>query len=397
MALRTKDYLPVLEQIEKEGRPLSNSASSAGLIIPTEVITGTARQTYTAFTTGQGLRISVPPGETWIGAKFKISVDRACLFNGSIVHGSHITQSQELGGFTAINGVFPEGGGTQYIDAPPCMYESGYISLAFSYMGSVAKPAEAPIIAFCPVGGFSVVNDHNFAASGVVLCISDSIGWAGERIGFRDNSLFKLSGKVMFPHLICDALRKSGRNVRLVNKGFGSMVQEEADYAIENGYYDGIDYDLLLCSRGTNDVPTTITTDAENKFKASLKKVIQHRDKFRPNASIVFIAPFPSDAGAARVANLGTVRTWVQEVANDPVLGGVGRKVYYYNGGSAFTLNAVAANDVNFAQGTAPAPGSPNSPGERVTGQRLHLGEAGHLAAFNGLWPVIQTTQFYTG
>ena len=225
--------------------------------------------------------------------------------------------------------------------------------------------------------------------------MSDSIGWAGDRLGYRDNSIYKLSGKVMFPHLICNELRKSGKKVRLVNKGFGSMIQEEADYAIENGYYDGIEYDLLLCSRGTNDVPATITTDIENKFKESLKKVIIHRNTFRPNASIIFIAPFQSDAGVSRVANLGTIRSWVQDVANDGLLGGVGRRVYFYNGGNAFALNSVAANDINFAQGAAVVQGGANGAGERVVGQRLHLGEAGHRAAFNGLWPVVQSTHFY--
>jgi hypothetical protein len=390
--VRTDKY-PSLEQFAKEGRLLAASLSlTSGLSLPSQVTSGLARTSYNTWTTGVASGYAdVAPGEAWIGARFQVTADRACTYNGAIVQGGHITQTAELGGSIPVAGVFPDGGGVHYIDCPHIMYEKGRISFSFQSPGTAAKPLEQPIISITAVSGISVTMDFNYSADKLLLISGDSISWAGERIGYKENSAEKLSGRIMFGHRVADALRDEGKNVRCIMKGFGSMVQNEADNAFQNGWYDGINYDLHICSRGTNDVPATITTQVESDFKSSLKKVIIHRNRYSPKASIIFVAPFPSDAGANRIANLETVRQWVQDVATDSVLGGTDRKVYFYNGGTAFTLNATPSLDTNFACGAV------GTAGERASGSRLHLGELGHLAAFNGLYPVVQQTDFYLG
>lgn len=394
------NYWPSYEQFQKEGRIIANSGT--GLILPSQVTSSQDRIKYSVWTNPAtiGIKLSVPPGEAWMGAKILISSDRACVFNGSIVQGQHITQTSELGGFTPLGGVFPDGGGVMYFDLP-LMYEGGYFSMAFQSPGTTAKPIEQPIIGYTIVAGTSVTMDFNFyPVNGVmpkkVLVSGDSISWAGDRIGFRDNSLDRLSGRVMFGFRVCDRLRDEGKYVRLINKGFGSQVQTEADRAFEEGWYDGIDYDLHIVNRGTNDVPSgSITGAQEISFKTSLKKVITHRNRFNPKASIIFIAPPVSDSGQNRIDNLPTIRTWIQDVANDATLGGISRKVYFYNAADAFPLNGTAANDVNFAQGTALTSGGANQPGERASGQRLHPGEYGHEKIASGLYDVIKLTDFY--
>jgi hypothetical protein len=318
-----------------------------------------------------------------------VTADRPCIANG-YVYSMQGLQTAEDGVSVPISVVLgPQCPVT--IPLPAVMYEGSRVSITFSVGGTTATPIEQPVTGVMPVGGVSVTNDHNYGAKKIVLSMGDSISWNGPKLGYQENSVQRLSGRTFFSHQICDALRASGRDVRLIQRGWGSAIASEADTAVNAGWFDGIPYDLIICSRGTNDVPVTADATAEAAFKASLKKVITHRNTYRPQASIVFVAPFPTDNATGRtLANLPTVRQWVQDVATDATLGGTSRKVYYYNGGSAFTMNATASADTYYACGASGAAG------ERATGARLHLGKLGHDAAFAGLWPVVQSTNFYT-
>lgn len=382
---------PVLDQMRKEGRPATfGDLSYSNPNIPSQVLAGTARLQYTAWQNpASNFSGIVPPGETWVGVSLLITSDRPCIVNGFVYVMSGM-QIGEDGVSLPVAAVIGPQCAPVTIPLPAVMYEGSRITITFSAAGTTAAPIEQPVTAVMPIGGVSVTSDHNYGAKKIVVGMGDSISWNGPKLGYKEASTQRVSGRAFFNHQVCDALRASGRDVRLIQRGWGSAIASEADTAFSAGWFDGIAYDLIICSRGTNDVPAVADSAAELAFKTSLKRVIEHRDTYRPKASIIFVAPFPTDNPSGRtLANLPAVRQWVQDVATDSVVGGTSRHVYFYNGGTAFTMNATASADTYFAGGASGAAG------ERVAGGRLHLGKAGHDAAFAGLWPVVQTTDFY--
>jgi lysophospholipase L1-like esterase len=107
-------------------------------------------------------------------------------------------------------------------------------------------------------------------------------------------------------------------------------------------------------------------------YKDNLKKFILHRNQRRPNAEVLFLAPPVTDS-STRTGTIASYRTAMQEVANDAVLGGTSRGVYYYDTSTAFELGATPATDLN------------NISTERTPGNRVHPSGYGHGLIFDNV------------
>jgi lysophospholipase L1-like esterase len=159
--------------------------------------------------------------------------------------------------------------------------------------------------------------------------------------------------------------------VRLINKGFGGSTSVQGAIRIDEGYYD-VDYDLLIVSYGMNDA-SSLTTEAA--YKQALRDFVIHRNRFRPNASVLILGP--SSTNDAARSTIGDYRTWAAAVAAEY---GAAHKVYYLDQSPAY---GTSAGDLSTYYGES-------------SGNRVHPNLAGHVALYNLIAPAVAATDFYS-
>jgi lysophospholipase L1-like esterase len=343
---------PSIQQLQKEGMEFAAQYNS------------NSRATLNAGDNITGTTWSVPFGRIGWLESFHYSTDGPVYFSFNIKEGLHA-------GGQLITHVFGTNGGNIVIPIRKFLYEGGQaiLSGAASITGS-----RGYIMAGMQM--FTITNDTNFNAKKRILVLGDSIISAS--IGNDANGIAYTIND-LYPGIIRDTLLNAGKSVRLINKGLTGTTTDYLNKGIKSSYIDGIDYDLMIVGYGMNDSSGAAVSVAN--YTNYLKQAILHRNKFRPTASIIFVAPNQTDVSSR--STIGDYRTAMYNVANDATLGTTARKVYYYDSSTAFALNATASADTNFISG------------DRVAGSRTHPSAAGHQLIATGLYSVIQTTDFY--
>ncbi|WP_460675342.1 SGNH/GDSL hydrolase family protein, partial [Larkinella ripae] len=207
-------------------------------------------------------------------------------------------------------------------------------------------------------------------AKNIILVAGDSITHWG--LG-NDPDGFPYNGKDLYASRLSNYLNNLGYPTRVINKGIRGSMSREGKFGLIDGYYDGIDFNLLIVGYGTNDgrVSTALTTD---EVKSNLRSFITWRNTYHPGRPILFLAPGSMDK-TDYFENVASYRTAVQQAATDAAFGGgTANKVYYYDASTAFGLGGTPANDVNF-----------QTP-ERSANNRLHWSGAGHKLVADAIW-----------
>lgn len=235
--------------------------------------------------------------------------------------------------------------------------------------------------------GISFTDDLNFNAKTRVCLVETSLGY--NQMG-NDPGGLAYKNKMGYAAQMIAQINLDGKSARLINKAVTSTDTTHWLTLLSSGYLRGFDYELLIVSLGVNDAITGsgITTTA---FKANLKEFAYERNRYMPNASIIFEAPPVTDS-TTRTANIASFRTAVSEVVTELIAAGY-KNIYYYDMSTAFSLNATPASDTNFTNA------------ERVAGSRVHPSGAGNTfiafgptglpSANAGLYGVVKTTDYY--
>ena len=161
------------------------------------------------------------------------------------------------------------------------------------------------------VGGDETMNTNYYrpVTSGSVF---DNSAVTGSAINYQTPDL--RGSSVTYPDFSGDSLAlnqftyqlmKDGKDFRAINKSFGgSNFTQNWFWALETGYLNGVDADLILIEAGVNDAKQEQTVEYRELYKNRLTKFIEWRDRFNPGAPVVFIAPVGLDDGHG--INLGT-------------------------------------------------------------------------------------------
>jgi hypothetical protein len=236
------------------------------------------------------------------------------------------------------------------------------------------------------VRGVSFTDDFNFDAKTLALMIGTSCD--GGFMGIDPATSLRYRNEWLHMYQVRDKVLDAKKSMRFINK---AIVGGESDMwakMLTSGIFGGTNYDLLIVNLGTNDAITGsgITT---TQFETNLKKFITHRNRYRPEASIIFMDPTPTDTAIR--SGIAAYRTSVANVANDATLGGTVNRVYMCSvfaqwvtsTGQATGLNPTATADANFLDT------------ERSAGNREHPSGAGMNITTIALWATVQTTHFY--
>jgi lysophospholipase L1-like esterase len=236
------------------------------------------------------------------------------------------------------------------------------------------------------VRGTSFTDDFNFDAKTLAIMIGTSCD--GDNMGIDPATGIRYRNEWLHMYRMRDSMLDAGKNVRIINK---AVVASESDLwvkQITSGCFGGTNYDLLIVNLGIND-GITGSGISTTQFETNLKKIITHRNRYRPEASVLFMTPTPTDTAIR--SGMAAYRTSVANVANDATLGTTARKVYLCDvfaawvtaTGQATGLNPTATADLNF------------NDAERSAGNRIHPSGAGMTITGNALFATVQTTHFY--
>lgn len=371
--LKVEDIqFPSFQQLLREGR-----AIQANMPIITTANTGTVN-----FGASLGaITYNSTPGRATLITSVTASATGMVQAYGSSSNISKNLGANLLGQVpTTMNAVFGSNGGSATLNPMVLLGSEGKYDLNFRYIG--ADGGAKPYVGG-GIYGIDFTADYNFDARKVIGIIGESTSWSSME---TDPNGVTWPGEYLWGFQVNNMMRRLGKSVRLVNKAYGSMSSNHMEFSRRSNYYD-FDYDLLFVNMGINDSIAAnsglgvITPEAT--FKANMSKIIAMRNNFRPNAPIVFVSCFPTDAASPNVAN---TRTWMQQVATDPSQGGgTENNVWFIDGNAAFNLNPIATDDTNFAV-------SNRSSGNRIhysgLGQSLNaqlvLNQIQNMAWFNG-------------
>ena len=260
---------------------------------------------------------------------------------------------------STLNAVWGVNGGIITSNQRTLVYSEGLVDLVIKYLGEDNSPT--PYVG----GSISVIDftaDFNYWAKKKILVIGESTSWSSME---NDANGIAYPGDKLWCFQVAAAMRQAGKSVRLINKAFGSMSSNHMEYARRSGFYD-CDYDAIFVNLGQNDANTAAsglgTLTPEARYKEQLANIIAMRNKGKgKNVPIVFISCFPTD-----VATIPNYRTWMQDVAQDTLVGGgIINNVWFIDGSAAFPLNGTPTADLNFATSN------------RVAGQRIHYSGEG--------------------
>ena len=186
------------------------------------------------------------------------------------------------------------------------------------------------------------------------LVLGDSITWTIDEVPAPRNSLYSSRVK--------GALEALGKPIQVVNKGFGGAISTDIVDCL--GWMAlGLPYDLVTIGVGMNDCSTSILTDL-TLFETNLNTIIDRLRYYRPNCEIILCQISPTNK-ANRIENIANYRAKISAVAT--------------------AKNVLLADFSNAYSDFA-----------TYTSDGIHPKAAGHALLFNILWPVIETTDFYT-
>jgi hypothetical protein len=189
-------------------------------------------------------------------------------------------------------------------------------------------------------------------------------------------------GERYYVNQLANYLLGQGKRVSIIDKTLPSSSSSDMVKFIKSGAIDAVEYDLLIVATGTNNANSSASTGNINQFKADLLEPINHRNRRRPNASVLFMTPGVTDK-IALVLNIAGYRTAMTDVATDPAVGTASHKVYLCQEHTAFTISASVKSDRFIAT-------------EALTNQ-VHYSMLGHDDVYNTVFlPAVKTTDFYT-
>ncbi len=320
---------------------------------------------------------TVPVGRALLVTSYGASSDINAAWRFSVVQGVY---SSVIGSIGQGEGFFGDYGGNSDTNCNVWIYELGSATLNGFAIGKMdgTSPVPRPNIGF-RMEALEVTADFNYAAKYRVLLMGDSITTGGMGNDSNGNPYI---GEHLYGFRLTNWLRQQGIDCRFINKGVAAENSRHLRQRITSGDMDQ-NADLWIVAVGVNDIPSNTISLAE--YKENLKAIIDRRNTHRPDASIIFISPAATDLTSI-AANVQQWRDACHEVATTEVYygGGTINKVYHYDASTAFSLNPVATADINF-----------QIP-ERNTGTRLHWSGIGHGLVFEGLKPVVQSTNFFS-
>lgn len=285
------------------------------------------------------------PGRAGYINGFSVSADGPVrwLVTGS---GGNFTTSaagQAMSGTVfGFEGVFGANGGSLYVPVDKLLYEGGNMTISAKVLGNTGDtiPYFDTFINWT-----EITADFNYNAKYTMVVIGDSITYSN--MG-NDANGKTYTGNNLWAFQVRDMLRNSGKDVRLVNKGFGGADSYVASLAVDsNSIYDGISGDLFIISLQTNDYGGgAISTSAHT---ANIAKIVAHIKRDNPNASIVLMNCSARDFGNTNQTTLQTYRDALRSWYN-AYNGGNPRAadLWFYDQSQAFSLAAVASGDTNF-------------------------------------------------
>jgi len=333
------------------------------------------RTTVTANQVASPLTVRIPIGKALINPKLVYSADRGIFANGQLYLSAFATSSTG-GAYSTIPIVLPDvNGGSVTVPIEGTLYEGAKIILYANY-----SSAGTSAMLSATLTGILVTQDFDFTAKRNILIVGDSIAAAGA-MG-NDSSARELMSYNHFGFRLKNALKLLGKNTRIINKGMPGSLMTDSERLLLSQPHLIEKSDLIIVYAGMNNATSTASVDNLLAFNNSIINIIKQRNIYNPNASILIVAPNVTDT-ASRTANIAAYRTQCESSANDATYGGSSRKVYFYNAETAFALGATASADTNF------------SSAERVAGSRVHPSDLGHEQIFNGMYDVIETTDFF--
>jgi hypothetical protein len=234
--------------------------------------------------------------------------------------------------------------------------------------------------------GHSYTDDYNWDAKSIIYWIGTSND--GDNMGIDPATTLRYRNEWIHAWQMRDLMLDQKKSLRIVNKAILGGESDMWAKQIASGALGGINYDCLVVNLGINDAINT-SGISTTQFEANLKKIIVNRNRFRPEASIIFMTPTPTDTAIR--PSIASYRTSVANVANDATLGGTARRVYLCDvfaqwvtsTGQATGLNPTATADLNF------------NDAERSAGNRVHPSGAGMNITVIALWATMQTTHYY--
>ena len=335
----------------REGRYVSISGQQPGITTVPGTITANTLINVGSYT--------VPAGRCLLINSITVSANKECRILIGISQkgpGGATVMGSDLGTFKNFSGeIGPNGGSLQFNAGSPIILRELAVINVFYARNDTAQPSVS-----YGIDAHEITNDLFLNSKNKICLLGDSITWTNANDAY---------GVDLFGFKIVNQLRKDGKSVRLINKGFGGAEASEVSALVKTGYID-VDYDLLILHIGMNDSNQQTTTLL--RFKEVIREVISHRDTNRPKASVL-ICGAPSTDDPNRTPYIANYRTAASEVVAEY---GAIKKVYYVDNSTAY---ANTATD-HFNESATP---------------RVHPNKLGHQKIFDVMYTVVKTTDFY--
>jgi lysophospholipase L1-like esterase len=311
--------------------------------------------------------VTVPAGRCLVVNEIRVNVTGKCVVYVMLSYNYHPRMDDtgtgygpfvDAGTLMELTGLQSDpAGGCVVFSFPRPLVLTEYSNIAAYYVRDTTTAVGAQI----NVHGVELTNDLNFAARRKIAVVADSLGW--QSVGPY------VSGRVLWPFRLLDALRSEGRSVRLINKSFGAASAPEMASLTRVGYLD-FDFDMLVISQGMNDASSAFVGEAE--YKAALRLTIDYARGRNPGCSILVCGPSSTDE-PTRVNNIANYRTYASAVQAEY---GTANRVYYVDLSTAY-------------------PNTSTTDFLEAAGSRVHANKSGHQKLHDVIWPVVQGTHFY--
>lgn len=352
-ALLRKDSFSL--QLAREGRPMGSAGGS-----PAGYTTGTPATVTAGVVVDNSGTSTVPLGRAYVLYEAAMTADRSCiavLQFQDILSGAYTTDS--LAGYKILG---PNGGEAKWT------WPSGLIvpelhNLQLRYI----RPDTAGAFTTKAFSGLDITADFHWDAEHVICVAGDSLTHTIP----GSNGTTGAVGEDLWAFRLTNRLRDKGASVRLINKGFGGSIIPQAHKRLRSGFYD-VPYDLLVVSYGMNDAAADQT--GETRYKDGLRAFVTHRNRHRPDATVVICGPSSTD-DANRTPYIGNYRTWASQVAAEY---GAAERVYYVDLSTSYAASATA------------------SFGESVAGTLVHANIVGQSQLADVICNAVELTDFYT-
>lgn len=360
---KVPNQFPSIHQLSLEGRfGLYQSAAT----YPTTPTNRTLNQTIV------NLKYTAGQGRAGLILTMSAGADGPCRIQTAILKAQGVSSFAEAIG-APLSGCFGANGGNQSSIVSQIVGETGYAELLM--FSNTATQYVHPCAA---IGVIDFTGDFNYSAKNIVLFLTDSKGRGsmGDDTSVVPNVPYTTD--YLYPFKITEKLNLAGKSFRQINKGMNGMQSTQIASELDSGMYD-VRPRLVVVDTGLNDSNGLAVPVAT--YKTNLQKIIYRRNRFWPNAAILFMGQPNSDLSGIS-PNAAAYRAAMVEVATSSI-GGVANKVCYYDASTAYPLAATAATDVNFRST------------ERSAGARLHPSGLGHGLIADGMWAVLSAQPWF--